>query len=431
MPSLPSRISQADWAAEWPAGAEFGQGIPLSKQALPAAFSWQWDMANSVLAAISGEGPSVQLDVAHQFLDSLETWTRNNRALLTWPPSPTGFANALANAARIQDTSVVAVLAAYPEFCQKMMEQARQLDPSLPRLGGLFREAAAGYYREQRPANPAPVAPTEHEAPSQSPEPVVAAPEPSAPVAEIERPAPVRDRTVQNRGPSGSRQERAVRVPAPLGPPADFLVEWILSIKKEDQPALARQKLDSQIKSVLSAHDGNAWSWFDRVLFPEIIKLPAKDIELLAATWPSHSRFTPESPVDWVDQSRFWVMLRDTGPERREVLSQGALASLVNMERANANTRYEMATKMFPFAARKSDVFRQRLGLWMSFGGNLDEETVAASETSDVDLSSPSVPTQTVRQWVEAQNDNEWNTVLQSMSDEVVSGPRFRRGLRP
>ncbi len=401
MTPLPSRISQAIWAVEWPSGAEFGTGTPLARQSIPHNLEWPWDRAQGVLAALSGAGEPVQLDVAHQFLDGLETWTRNNRALLTWPPTAQGFANALVHSARTNDVGVVAVLAAYPDFCHQMMEQAREVDPSLPSLSGLFGRQAPARRYEARPSAPPAGAPQATAPEAEAPAPV------SSPVA-AERPA---------------RPERAPR-PAPT-PPAPFVLEWVDAIKKESQPALARQMLDQQLKSTLSANKGNAWTWFDRTVFPELVKLPVEDLELLLNTWPAHNRFTPEAPAEWVDQTRFWVLMRDAGPERREVFASGGLANVVNLERTDAATRFDMATKMFPFASKKAELFRQRLRLWQSFGGDLDEPV--AVDAGDVDLSSASKAAQTVRQWVEEQNDPEWDGVLQKMTQESVSESRFRR----
>lgn len=397
---LPARISKAIWAVEWPAGAEFGSGTPLAKQSLPHNLEWPWDRAQAVLSALSGAGEPVQLDMAHQFLDSLETWTRNNRALLTWPPTAQGFANALVHSARTNDVGVIAVLAAYPDFCHQMMEQARGMDPSLPPLTGLFGRHAPPRRYETRPS--ASIA-------SMAPETEASAPDRAVAPSAVERPA---------------RTERAPR-PAPA-PPAPFVVEWVDAIRKESQPALARQMLDQQLKSALSSNKGNAWTWFDRTVFPELIKLPVEDLNLLLNTWPPHNRFVPDSPAEWVDQTRFWVLMRDAGPDRREVLANGGLANVVNLDRTDSSTRFDMATKMFPFSSKKAELFRQRLRLWQSFGGDLDEPV--AVDAGDVDLSSASKAPQTVRQWIEEQNDPEWDAVLQNMANEAVSESRFRRG---
>lgn len=417
---LPHRISQAVWSVEWPSGAEFGTGIPLAKSAVPSNLEWPLDRAQGVLAALSGDGAAVPLDVAHQLLDSLETWTRNNRALLTWPPTPTGFANALVHSARANDISVVAVIASYPDFCKRMLDQARELEPSLPTLGGLFGPRASERRYERRAAvTPAPTPAEGSSVPAASTPAAPSEPAPSsakAPAAE--RPA--------ERSPRGERAPK----PAPA-PPAQFILDWVSLIKKEDQPALARQKLDQEIKSALAGQSGGAWAWFDRTVFPELAKLPTGDLELLVNTWPSHNRFTPDAPVEWVDQTRFWVVMRDAGPERREILANGGLANVVNFERTDASERFEMATKMFPFSSKKADLFRQRLRLWQSFGGDLDE--VVAAPVDDVSLSLASQEPQTVRQWVEQHNDAEWDSVLESLRREVVveSEGRFRRGPGP
>lgn len=411
---LPTRISQASWSLEWPAGAEFGQGIPLSKQSLPPGLAWPWDRASTVLAALSGEGEAVPLDMAHQLLDSLDAWTRKSRAFLTWPATAPGFAAALVNSARTQDVDAIAVLAAYPDFCQRMMEQARALDPSLPTLAGLYGLAAGGRRLDRsRPADPARPAAR----PAQSPE--------AASVAPADRPVRSSDAAPET---AADRPTRAPKAPAsPPSPPAPFLLEWVARIQKTTEPAIARQALDQSLKSTLSSHAGNGWSWFDRVLLPEIVKLTPSDLSALLSVWPRQSRFVPDSPVEWMDQPRFWVLLREAGPVRRDLLAEGGLAHLVDFSRTDAAMRFEMATKMLPFTARSPEAFKQRLAMWQSFGGDLDEAPSAASQ--DVDLSSSSAPSQTVRQWIIEQDNAEWNAILAegAAPEPPAQESRFRR----
>ena len=440
MKSLPQRISDAVWASEWPAGAELGVGIPLAKQALPQELDWPWERARSVLQAIGGESSPVPLEVAHQFFDDLESWTVRHRAFLSWPPTPEGFANALVHSAKTKDIGVVGLLAVYPGFCHEMLEKARRSDPSYPPLGGLFGDAARGY--APRPPRPAAVLeeaagePKASPEPSEAPAPATASPsrvssppavpEPAHPKASTPVPEPVRQesgRTESARSPY--RPEKPV--PKVVTPPAEFLLKWVEKAKESAPSSTIRQALDHQIKTALGTAGVNPWTWFDKTLLPELIKLPEQDLALLLDHWPAHNRFSPPDAVEWVDRTRFWGLMRDAGPDRRAILCEGGLAKLVNVDSISNEARLEMATKMFPFTANKAEPFRQRLALWSSLGGELDAPVRPAAESADESLRYQEMTS--LRKWVAEQGDNEWNSVLESLAAPAPSTApeRFRR----
>lgn len=387
---LPHRLNEASWASEWPLLPQFGGGHPPSQSSLPDSMGWAWQTATSVRSAIDGTGNPVPLDVAHRFLDELENWTARHRALLTWPATPLSFARALVASAQQNDPTLAAVLVAYPDYCQNILDQARSVDPSLPGMGDLFRSAGPSPM-----VGAAPIAPTD---------PRVAAASPAA------APAPA---------PAPATPRRARQEIVPSEPPA-FLIEWASKLASEQEPALARHYLDQQIKSSVSKFDGTPWQWFSRVLFPGLAALPAEQLQAVVDSWPSHNRFVPPDPVKVVDSAPFWIVLRDAGNERREIFTNGGLAAMLNLDDVSAGTKLEMATKMFPFVAKKPSAFRQRLRLWMSLGGDLDEH-VAPDAVEGLSATS-------AREWISQQKNEEWNAVMDGLHP-VPSGTRFgRRG---
>lgn len=375
---LPDRINQAAWAVEWPLSPRFGEGKPLPRDAFPPALELAWHAATGVMGAIAGETRPVPLDQAHRFLDDLEAWTRHYRALLTWPASVLSFAQALRASAQRQDPRLVAVLVAYPNYCLHVLEAARTMDPSLPPADALF----------DAPVPPAQGKPSPADPPSPSP---------------AKAPA---------------RHERHERFELPANPPA-FLVGWVARVRGQKETALARTNLDQDLKSALSEYPGTPWQWFQKVLLPGLATLAVEDLQVLARAWPSHNRFLPPDPVELMDSPWFWVIMREAGMERREALSTGVLASVLDMDEATPATFLAMAAKMLPFVSRKPSAFRQRLRLWQSFGGDLDAR-VEPGQVEGVQASS-------VREWIAAQGNEEWDAVMASLP-KPASEPRFRRG---
>lgn len=387
---FPHRLTAAAWAAEWPPGAHWGEGVALSRELLPPALRWPWQAAREVLAAVDGSGPSVPLDRAHGLLESLENWTVNHRAFLAWPPTPHGFAQAILASVRSQDQGLMAVLAAYPGFCERMMAEARLVDPAVPPLSNVFsREALAQRVAAKKSRTPSTPS-------AQAPAAATAAPEktPSEPVVRPSAPAVAPE------------------------PPPEFLVKWAQHVKEQPEPAVARQWLDTQVKQALDTHGASAWSWFDRVLYPGLTRLEVKDLEALVDVWPSHTQFAPPHPVNWIDQARFWVLMRDAGPDRREILSTRGLAAMINGSQWNATDRFEMLEKMVAFVSKKQEGFRQRLSLWISMGGSLEGPAFQEGKAYEGG--------KTVRQWIEGHGNPEWKDVLERMNAPSTES-RFRR----
>lgn len=381
MKPLPQRLSEAVWATEWPLSPSFGAGQPLPQEVLPSSMGWAWNAANSVRSAMDGTGSPVPLDLAHRFLDELEDWTMRHRAVLSWPATPLAFGRALALSVRQADPAVVSVLVAYPDYCQQVLKAAREMDSSIPLIEELFSSVQSG--------------------------PSVALP--------TKEPAP--------KPPSPAAKEVVVpkRAKEPDVAPPEFLVSWAKEVLGQKEPALARQYLDSKIKQEIAPLDqGKAWQWFSRTVFPGLARLEPEHLQALVDAWPSHNRFAPRNPVKLVDSAPFWIVMRDAGKDRREILCNGGLASVMDFSGLTAETRLEMATKMFPFVARQPGAFRQRLQLWMSLGGDLD----AHADPSEIE----GVDAATTREWIVQQENEGWNAMLESLSPSPQESRFVRRG---
>lgn len=385
MHPLPKRLSDAVWATEWPLKPSFGEGNPPPQEAFPSSMGWAWNAAHSVRSAIDETGSPVPLDLAHRFLDELEGWTMRHRAALSWPATPLAFGRALTLSARQGDPTVVSVLVAYPNYCQEMLRLAHAADASVPLIDQLF-------FPDQ--ANPAPL--------SNETSPLAA------------------DSVQKDSLASPSRQTRppARDVEQDAAPP-QFLVSWAKEVLEQKEPALAKQYLDTEIKKkITSLESGKAWQWFSRTVFPGMARMDPEQLQALVNAWPPHNRFAPRNPVRLVDSAPFWVVMRDAGKERREILCNGGLASIMDFSGLTPETRLEMATKMFPFVARQPNAFLQRLQLWMSLGGDLD----AHADPSQIE----GVDATTVREWIVQQDNEGWNAILESLSPSP-QGSRFLR----
>lgn len=374
---LPVRLTAASWLQEWPPGAVLGEGSV--EELASAGIAWHLHTQARIVRALvpqelraAGEDPTpVSLDQAHRLLDSLEEWTQRHRAFLTWPPTTEAFCQALLRSLREHDGRAFAVVAAYPAFCQFQFRKMHASNPEFPLL-----EEALGRARPSR--------------------------------------APVSIEKVEKAGPPASAAEQE-------GPP-DFLLEWVRVVEAAREPALARQALDQKIKELSGQAGVQGWSLFEKVLLPGLAKLEPAGLSALCDAWPSAQRFVPTDPVAWVDQARFWAMMRDAGDDRRRLLLSRGLSRLVDVEDLSDATRLQMLVKMLPFTAKKPVLFAQRLEFWKSLGGSLDAQADSAALLPD----DPEIRgAQTAREWISLHENPDWNAELLKSSPPQES--RFRR----
>lgn len=444
MNSLSKRLSESSWADEWPAGAVFGEveGWQQPSSWLPHAMEWYWTNSQKVVRALTVEGAlPVPLDLAHRTLDQLEEWTVRNRTILTWPATPLSFARALVHSVTVGDGTLATVIASYPAYCERMLDEARVLDPKIPEFTSVF--GLKGYRKVPRSPAPEPVAAPESPvveqpvgsspevaaAPPSAPAPSVAPPSaPAAPV-QAEKPA-VEAPPVKAAEKPASQFPRRSAAPAPETPvvPSPLLMGWVKKLEDYTHPVLASQFLDQQVKDSIHASQGPAWPWFDQVFLPALFTLPEKEMSQLLDHWPSHTKFKPtlidhsSKLSEWFDQKRLWAWWRDAGPERQTLLANGGLAKIIDGSAISVEDMPDFLGRITMYAKTNSRSFRQRLQLWESLGGKLDEPIPSSPLLEAENVT-------TVRQWIVAQNNAEWNSVLETVAPEEPAPRRsFGRG---
>lgn len=432
---LSKRLAEAAWASEWPAGAVLGEtnALPTPSDWVPHALEWPRNNALKVIRALTVEGATpVSLEQAHRVLNQLEEWTERQRAILTWPASPLAFARALNHSASVGDEGVAVVVSCYPAYCERMLEEARTLDPRLPEFTHIF--GLKGYRKAPRVSPP--VQPSSEPAPAEPP----SAEKPADAPAELPFPHRATEPVVAerasasaepvDRAPSAGRRQERQAPTSPVAPPtpSPWLMKWVEQLEGFPQPVLASEFLNQKVKDSVNTHRGSEWQWFDQVFLEALFSLPEKEMRQLLDHWPTHTKFKP-SPTDnpnklarWFDQKRLWAWWRDAGPERQGLLATGGLARVIDGASIYQEDMPDFLGHITMYTKKNSTAFRQRLQLWESLGGKLDEPIP----------SSPLLDSQnvgTVREWILAQENKEWASVLETVAPEVHAPPRrFPRG---
>ncbi len=424
MTPLTQRLKDAPWASEWPEGAVFGEinDKPQPSAWAPSYLEWSLLSAQKVMRAITEEGaPSVSVEQVHRTLNQLEEWTVRQRAFLTWPATPLGFARALVRSVEAKDEAVAVVVATYPAFCERMLEEARLLEPSLPEYTSLL--GVKGYRKVVR-SKPEPLSPGPS---SPAPEAAVQAAKPESPV-EPARSAPQADLPESPLRPDVSNARRVTRAqPVEKAEPSPLLLDWLERAESIYEPVLARQFIDQKIKENVQAHAGTPWHWFDQVFYPALLSLPEKKMGRLLELWPSQTQFKPgpkdrhNSIPSWFDTARPWVLFRDAGQDRQDLLVKGGFAALLDTSSLVPEEMPGFLEQLSSFAKGKSRVFSQRLHLWESLGGKLDEPMPDNELLSKAQVS-------TVREWVLAQDQESWKEAMEGAAPSLPASSRFQRG---
>lgn len=402
MTPLPTRLNQALWAAEWPGfpeGTQFGEGAPSAPGRLLPALTWAWQASLTVVNAINGSGEPQNLDKVHRFFDDLENWSAHHRAHMTWPPTAEGFVRAMRYSVDNKDERVIPVLLAYPAFCVRMLATAQGAGPKT------VEELLSSWLIPSPPI-------------------VEAKTQPSVDTARKGAP-PVRNASKrETASPRFQASDKPAATPH-LTSGAGLLVKgWLDNASSIGEAALAREALDQTIKNALQKQE--AWSWFDRELFPALVETSVEDIRKLLLLWPNNRTFSPADPLAFVQQTRFWALLRDAGDERRQVLMEEVLPKLVDGDSWDSSQRLAMLKEMLPRVAGRADAFEQRAKLWLAWGGSLDAPVIAeGAEGAESDSFTVTEP-ETAKGWIESRNDAAWNTRLSEMTPPTPSrSPKF------
>lgn len=461
--ALSDRLAHGAWRdALPPHGGPLGKGRPFQVRAgsadalglrplVEVSQKALLALAPSVTGeALTENGAAVSLKDAHAFLDRLDDWANRYAEHLTWPASQHGWTDAVRATVEADDRNGMAtLLGAFPSQVRWALK-----DHPMPSsdLGAWWKGQTSSLANAPVAAStvPAGATPTSPEAraktapgapaspattvddlfqaaPAPTPTGTAEAVKPSTPGTDVAPRIPSAEAMVARAAPSFA----ADRAPSTPSEPVEKVekteraaktywasptetIEWLGQVlgHLRQNPAqslgVKQEWLDEQVKQ--RAYQSK--NWFEELLLPAIATLNEQDLGCLLDHWPVHRRLSVANPVEMVSQPRFWSILKVQEPVRTQLFEQ-ALPRMVNMDRVGFDDRYTMAQHMLEWARRSPDLFRQRLNLWVKWGGSVAEEEVPSAAPSDGDVfNATPVARRSVARWILEQGNDMWTAQL-------------------
>jgi hypothetical protein len=196
---------------------------------------------------------------------------------------------------------------------------------------------------------------------------------------------------------------------------------WISLLLKEfinsDAPqGLLIEKFDREIKDRVEARAQSGQKreagWLEYEFIPAIAALSAEKLETLVDLWSvSHSKSFID-PQKTLSGKRFWAILEGIEPPARGIFVNQVLPKLIDSSEWSSSTRYKLATEMLAWTKARPEAFEERLSLWQSWGGRLDDAEAAPASDGNR-FSKVTTTPETVEAWIKGNNVPAWNQVME------------------
>lgn len=391
--SMPKFMKDKPWRSAWPEDI-----IETVETTAVPDVSWKGQVAKykRVFQAMMGvEGVNSSLSEISDLTRKMERWSDRHAVYFSWPPTMEGWARA-----------VWATLGE-PQGKDDMAWLLAGYGPSL-RLALSERPGPASWAISLQAALAPAIVKDSVAAPPAS------SPTVAAPVAPTEAPA----RAVPRKRPV----ETVVAKPQ-FEEPKEVLETraWISSLLSEFASSSAPQgllieKLDREVKERVEnrsqAGQKREAGWLEYELLPAIAALPSEKLDLLVDLWSvSHSKSFID-PQKTLSGKRFWAILEHIEDPARGVFVNRVLPKLIDSSEWSSSTRYKLATEMLAWTKNRPDAFEERLALWQSWGGRL-EDAEAVPVTEGNRFNKASAPPDTVEAWIRANNIAAWNQIIE------------------
>lgn len=388
--NIAKMMSEKPWRSSWPASI-----VEEGSEALLPDVPWKGQIARyrKIFQALDGkEGASCSVSDARELLQRMEQWSERHAAYFSWPPTQDGWARAVwATMEEPQGKEDMAWLwAVYgPSVRLAMSEKPAPQAWAVSLLRSIAPDPAPAV----APAVPPPAGAGKDAPPA---EPKLAAKE-----------APAKEREL-------SPEVRRTR-------------EWIerllsdLSTSKEPDGVIS-EKFDRAVKEAIEthAHEGanRIAGWIEYTFLPAIVSLDAGKMSMLADLWPASQSRSFIDPQKTVSSKRFWAVLEEPTEDARAVLVGRILPTIIDASEWSSSQRYAMAVEMLSWTKRRPAVFRERLRLWQSWGGRLDDAEAPPAPDGNM-FSKAKMAPETVEAWIRKQDIAEWSA--------AISQPRSQR----
>ena len=210
-----------------------------------------------------------------------------------------------------------------------------------------------------------------------------------------------------------------------------LLEEWTKMLKTEQwSEARAREWLDGQLKQVktfwfesekskhVATYGKNDEVWTALELYPALVQLKSDDVRTLIHLWPLKP-CAMQDPQLWKQQKWLWGILKQA--DDRLLFMESVLPCLFQLGHLPVLTRREIGEEMLRLA-RDPEEFKQRLSVWMSWGGDMHARPQDTHDQADSPLFSP-VEVKTVPSlydWMKEQSQPHWQEVLEEMNHKPL-----------
>ncbi|MDI6976628.1 hypothetical protein [Serratia sp. Se-RSBMAAmG] len=359
----------------------------------------------------------VSISRLNTFLDTLEQWVQDNEDNLTIPSTKQGWSKAIQQTLEKEDLDTFALLCgAYPNQVQSIVSLDTMPSNKIRKWWATFNNEVKEELKESisdkvdEKAKEFVASSVENEK-TQSSEP------------EVPKVNEIPDSLTPNKP-----EYKPFKKPDAVFKPSAAVLEseekikgLIKEINSSDKGSATRLIDHFCHEAVRSKNAEETTVWFSKVFMSSLSRLDEQDINLLVDNWPQWRNQPPEKrPFKNVDAENvigdavFWSALKDTQKkvsyQQNQRLCKEFVPTLLDISMMSFDAKMNVGKKMFKFAEKNEDIFRNRFNLWSGMGGSLTEQKHA--EREDVYQVKKDSSSESMIKWISEQKNEKWDNVI-------------------
>lgn len=402
--SIMNRIYQGSWKDALPPNSQrIGVDTPLENSGHSWIDVWEKqknysDIAESI-GKIMGKDRTAKafpLEVLHSYFDSLENWVAINGNVLTFPPTQDAWDKAVKATVEKKDLDMVLILSSLAPKNFKELMKTIDLENNVTKWfktakGIADTDASKNNIIEEKKLLEE----------SLKPEPQI----PSLEKKEENKFIPTKDYIL-------TEQENRC---------FEWLKPIIEDVQLKNLPVgVAQNNMDDNVKKK-KLNDGDFF--FDIELFGAIIKLNKEELVTLATVWPEHQKIAVYDSLAFLSSPKFWKGLNST-KENKDFIIENVLPLMLDISKLPFSNKYQIGKEILQYTTKSSDLFMQRLNLWLNIGGDLMEKPTIAVNFSDdfgddfESLPMPKEEAPNLLNWIINQKNDMWTTEVHNLLDK-------------
>lgn len=404
--SQPKFIQEKAWRSSWPEDiSEVVENSPLPD------VPWKGQIARyrRVFQAMAGlGGVSSSLPEIEDLIQKMNRWSDRHSVYFSWPPTMDGWNRAVwATLSEPQGKDDMAwLLAGYGPSLRMALSQK----PRPASWATTFQAAIAPAIvkDEVKLPNEAPTSAPE----SAPPDPVKASVKKDA-VPRRDAPAPVRAKFEESKEVLGARQwiQGLLRDFRAQSLPQGLMVE---NFDKEIKRRIGDSEYTGQKREA---------AWLEYEFLPAAAGLALDDMKMLAGLWSdSHSRSFID-PQKTLEGKRFWAQIEGIDGSARGFFVDTLLPTVIDSSEWSSGVRFRLAKEMFAWTKAKPQLFDERLGLWLAWGGRMDDAEPAQAAEGNRFSKATTTP-ETVADWLRSSGIPAWSAAADNNSRPSRNTPR-------